>query len=1428
MSRAFAFSFKTFSLLSMLLGLPSALGTQALWGQVQPRVLRAVEETAAVTLKGTAPTLSRSARDQGAAPDSLTSHMMLMLRRSPDQDRELEHLIQQQQDPKSAQYHHWLSPEEFGKRFGVADSDVQAVTGYLQSHGFQVGRVFSNKSAIEISGTAGQLRSTFHTEVHQFSTKGKTFYANVGDAQVPAALAPVVSGFGSSQKLNYTPEAQSIRASFDSVTHRAHPFATATPNSSLGGGLFAVAPGDLHTIYDIPAPNAAQPDGTLLGAGGQGVTIGVVGDSNINLATINNYQNTFALPQTAPTVIVDGNDPGVTADAVIAYKQIELINAVAPNAAVNYYVSASVSADPNLNYDSGINFALLRAMDDNAVQVLLIGYQACESNLGASNAFISSVLRQATAQGITVVAATGNSGASACDAPGDTGSATGTAVNAYASSPYVTAVGGTDFYYNGNPNTYWAATNSNFASAKGYIPEQVWNDSNPGGSQANLNPSNPAFLAGGGGISTLGSSTYPNGLDGAPVIGPYPMPAYQLGVASGSLPTSSGSTTTTSRVIPDISFFAGSGPGFTEGANNTAYLFCIADSDCAGGTTPAFTLSGGTEASSAVFAGAMALVLEYNFKSANYRLGNANPTLYNYASTFSPGTITNGQASTVYYHDVTLGSNTMPCSSNCPVGGFAAGPNFDAATGIGSLDISNLITHWIAPNTTGSSIIFTMTNASTGKPLTTIQHSKPVAFSATVQSTTQLRTTPTGDIGFYSTNPLPAQSGIEALSLPTGTLPTGSNTVTEPGNYYLPGGTYQIYARYSGDQKYAASISAPQTLIVTPESSKLDVIAGMHNVYYSGDNTGAKTVPFGSPVVITVGPFSLTGGYYAVGVPTGSISVADNGATIATLPINSEGTATFNSNHLSLNTGTATHSLVFTYSGDASFQASSTKPFVFSVAQAPTTTTIYSSDGTNHASFGNPPNTFTVVVAGQAVTSNGTLLLENGAAPTGTVTLTGQYRRNNGAVATESATVALTSTYDAQGNSIAVGTVQPQQSGLPETYTAIYAGNSNFASSTSNTVTIGNLDNDGTGTTSIRFTNLPFSIGITQNLSVGISVTYQNGFGATLNAAQGSLTLFANGVSLGSQNVTGQTVNFPISKTNGYLNLPSGSVTFTANYSTQKSDPQFGDPSCFLFVFCPLNASDKSITTTLNVIDDRTSADFSLQSDVAVNAGYKSTQMPLSPTNGSAIYNLQLTSIYNFSGTTPVALTCSVLNQPGLQCSLGAGSLTLGSAGITGTTLTVSAAPGFTIAQGGTQTLPASRWWIAGGSTALACIFLCGLPGRRRHWQSILGAFIAVCVSLGATGCSMNMAKGFSTQAAAGVGPTGGTGNATGTAGGTTGGIGTTGTSGGNSINGSNGATPAAATKVLAGNYTVIVTATATPTGGVKIIHNLPLQVIVQ
>jgi subtilase family serine protease len=340
MSRKFSFFAQALAALPLVgAGLLSLGGTGTAHAQATPRITRDVENSALVALPGQVHPWARAQFDRGAAPENLSGRMLLVLKRAPEQESALQALLASQQDPKSPNYHKWLTPEDFGKRFGVADSDVQTVTSYLSSQGMSVGRVYGSRMAVEVGATAGQIRSTFQTEIHAYSVAGKTYYSNNSAPKIPSALHSVVSGFTALN--NFRIEGGSgagTQATFDPATHTLKPLYTTT--NSGGTTIYGVSPADLGVIYGIPAATAQ-------GLGGKNVNVGIIGDSDINLGYINNYRTIFGLGTNPPVIVVDGNDPGMNDDAYIAYKQIELVSAVAPNATIYYYTSATTDYAPS-------------------------------------------------------------------------------------------------------------------------------------------------------------------------------------------------------------------------------------------------------------------------------------------------------------------------------------------------------------------------------------------------------------------------------------------------------------------------------------------------------------------------------------------------------------------------------------------------------------------------------------------------------------------------------------------------------------------------------------------------------------------------------------------------------------------------------------------------------------------------------------------------------------------------------------------------------------------------------------------------------------------------------------------------------------------------------------------------------------------------
>jgi subtilase family serine protease len=486
------------------------------------RITQRIDDGSRVPLRLDRPPLAKPELDAGRTPSQAPMHrMMLSLAPDENQQQALETLLEAQQDPQSPDYHHWLTPEEFGNRFGVSESDLQAVAGWLESKGFQVEPVSASRRVLIFSGTAGQVESAFHTEMHAYQVNGRLHHANAAGLDIPAALAKVTNGLVSLHDFAATPmHTAPLRVD-----------AAPAPDYAMGSAHY-LAPADLAAIYDL---------GPLYtgGVDGRGATIAVIGRSNINLSDVQAFRSRMGLPPNDPKIVVaGGTTPGlVPGDQDEATLDVEWAGAVARNATVELVTAASTSVS------DGVMLAAQYAVNQNVAPVISLSFDSCESGLGyAGNQFLNALWQQAAAQGISVFVSSGDSGAAACYSPSSSVASGNASVNGLCSSPFSTCVGGTQFSDVANPLLYWsAATNAGpGGSALTYIPEAAWNESS-------LAPGGSGLWAGGGGASII-----------------YPKPSWQTGAG---VPASN------QRYVPDVSLSASAHNGYLVTLNGQLYAY---------------------------------------------------------------------------------------------------------------------------------------------------------------------------------------------------------------------------------------------------------------------------------------------------------------------------------------------------------------------------------------------------------------------------------------------------------------------------------------------------------------------------------------------------------------------------------------------------------------------------------------------------------------------------------------------------------------------------------------------------------------------------------------------------------------------------------------------------------------------------------------
>jgi subtilase family serine protease len=198
-----------------------------------PMITRPIIEANLVRLLGNTRREANAANDRGRVADNFPmEHMFLQLRRPAAQEQALAQYIDQLHDPASANFQRWLTPDQVGAQFGLAPSDIQKISGWLQQHGFYVNVIYPSGMTIDFSGTAGQVLAAFHTEIHYLQVNGHGHAANMSDPQIPAALTPAVVGIVSLH--DFKPRTEY----------------TSPPNSS--GAIYLVTPADLAMIYNFP------------------------------------------------------------------------------------------------------------------------------------------------------------------------------------------------------------------------------------------------------------------------------------------------------------------------------------------------------------------------------------------------------------------------------------------------------------------------------------------------------------------------------------------------------------------------------------------------------------------------------------------------------------------------------------------------------------------------------------------------------------------------------------------------------------------------------------------------------------------------------------------------------------------------------------------------------------------------------------------------------------------------------------------------------------------------------------------------------------------------------------------------------------------------------------------------------------------------
>lgn len=1276
--------------------------------EILPRITEPVDESRLTPLRGNVTAAARPEFDQGnASPGTQLTSMRILLTRSAAQEAALEQFMAAQLDPSSSDYRHWLTPSEFGKLYGPSDSDIAAVVDWLQSHGLKVDSVAPGRTDIQFSGSVAQVEEAFHTSIHSFQMNGEQFYSNTTDPQIPSALSAVVGGVGHLNTLR--PRQHAVSAGpgrFDFASNRfmpaeadsLRPTPALVPNS---GNRLYIVPGDAATIYDTPNSfNAAFSSGTSYT--GQGVTIGIGGDAAILPSTVMNYRSRFLGNATAP-VITNVNNSAVANGATDeAYLDTEIAGGLAPDATIHFYTSYY------------LNDAIAQMLSDNSVDIFSLSFGECEYFLdNADNQLLNGWWQQAAAQGIAVTVSVGDGGSAGCDDfNSETAAKYGLQVSGFASTPYNIAVGGTDFYglLSGFSSYVNSSNGTYYRTAKSYIPESTWNNSSSTVSTINgaiprTSGTQTNIVGGGGGASSCSTNT--TSYSGNSIIlgsctGGYAKPAWQRGTGVPSDGV---------RDIPDVSLMAGAG------ADSAAWLVCTDDTFTSSGVTSAANCAtmtgggfafygfGGTSASTPAVAGILALVQQ----KTGSRLGLAAKELYD---------LFNGAHASAIFHEAT-GNNSVVCTPGTPncspnSGGFSfltgydTNTGYDLATGLGSVDVTQLITYW---GTGSGNATATLTLTPSATTITTAQS---LTLSITLAGSGTLGT-PTGSVslsggGYSSSTVAVSNAGAASFTIPAGALNAGNDTLT---------------VLYSGDSVYASQ-TGTVAVMVNQLNASMTATASSSAVTSNQSFTVAVTVTGSGPT------------------PTGKVSVG-NLNVIQTL-VNGAATLTIPANQLTPGSNT----LGVTYSGDSVYLAKTTNVIV-NVVGANVTITVGSS---NIKVTDSPTFTVSVAASGSSPSPTGTVTLSGGGYGPASATLSsvGSATFTVPPATLVRGTDFLLAVYNGDQNyANSSGTLSVPVAGVAPTETVMPSS----ASIQSNqaltlTVALGGAGKTATGSVTVSEAGKNAQ---TQSLSNGsASFTYAgNTFGAgahTLTAAyvgdtyynpsSGNTTISVSQYTPLIPTVTvtpsstsianGQPLTLSIS-VSGSGATPAGTVTVSGGGYSGTSQALSAGALSVTIPGNSLNAGTDTLTVLysgdLNYSGASGSAVVTVtQSDYTVSA----TAPAAIAKGGTATSTVSIASKTSYFGT--IALTCSLTSPTGVTdaptCTMANSPITLTSGTPSGTaTVTVS-----TTAASASIVRPRLSGWAGGGALLALTVFF-GIPARRRSWRALLG-MIAVVLALGA------------------------------------------------------------------------------------------------
>ena len=559
----------------------------------------------------------------GPVPAAARMHITLALK--VHHQAALTQFVAQVSDPSSPLYREYLTPQQFGQRFGASEAELRAVRASLRAHGLAAGPVPPNHLSIPVTASVGAIERALRIRIEHVALAHDR-RATIASAP-PALDSTIAPDVQAVIGLNgaAAPHPHVLRGALTrrlAVGERPH-VQTGGPQACAAASSTASQDG----AYTADQIASAYGFSGLYGAGdlGQGVTVAIFELEPNDPNDIAAYQSCYGTHTAVSYLPVDGG-AGSGEGSGEAALDIEDVIGLAPQ------VNLLVYQGPNANQsvpNSGPYDVFQAIINQDRANVVSVSWGECEQLEGSSGAAAESTLfEQAAAEGQSIVAASGDSGSEDCNNANNVPNPS-LAVDDPASQPFVTGVGGTSL-----------------TSAASPPAQATWN-----------NGGNPTGLigitagAGGGGVSAL-----------------WGMPGYQSAAASAlhvananSSRTACGASSGLCREVPDVA---------SDADPNTGVVIYFNGSGSAVAQPSGWQAVGGTSAASPVWAALLALA-DASSACHGSPVGFANPALYKAASS----------AYSSDFYDVTTGNNDLTGTNG---GLYPAGAGYDMATGLGT------------------------------------------------------------------------------------------------------------------------------------------------------------------------------------------------------------------------------------------------------------------------------------------------------------------------------------------------------------------------------------------------------------------------------------------------------------------------------------------------------------------------------------------------------------------------------------------------------------------------------------------------------------------------------------------------------------------------------------------------------------------------